>query len=49
MHYRAEFGVAAHWKYKEKPSNDLTEWTNELNNISLSCRSSTDFHETFKW
>ena len=34
MHYRAEFGVAAHWKYKEKPSNDLTSWTNELSEIS---------------
>ena len=34
MHYRAEYGVAAHWKYKEKPSNDLTSWTNELSEIS---------------
>ncbi len=34
MHYRAEYGVAAHWKYKEKPSNDLTYWTNELSEIS---------------
>ena len=34
MHYRAEYGVAAHWKYKEKPSNDLTSWTNELSDIS---------------
>ena len=34
MHYRAEFGVAAHWKYKEKPSEDLTKWTNELSTIS---------------
>ena len=34
MHYRAEFGVASHWKYKEKPKNDLQEWTNDLNSIS---------------
>ena len=34
MHYRAEYGVAAHWKYKERPSNDLTSWTNELSEIS---------------
>ena len=35
MHYRAEYGVAAHWKYKEKPSNDLTSWTNELSLIHI--------------
>ena len=34
MHYRAEFGVAAHWKYKEKPSDELTKWTNELSTMS---------------
>ena len=34
MHYRAEFGVAAHWKYKEKPSDDLTKWTNDLSTMS---------------
>ncbi len=34
MHYRAEYGVASHWKYKENPKNDLQEWTNDLNSIS---------------
>ena len=34
MHYRAEFGVASHWKYKEQPKNNLQQWTNDLNSIS---------------
>tara|TARA_X000000368_G_scaffold137129_1_gene107786 strand:- start:629 stop:2794 length:2166 start_codon:yes stop_codon:yes gene_type:complete len=34
MHYRAEFGVASHWKYKESPKNDIQEWTNDLNSIA---------------
>ena len=34
MHYRAEYGVAAHWKYKEKPSNDLQKWTSQLSEMS---------------
>ena len=34
MNYRAEYGVASHWKYKESPKNDLQEWTNDLNSIS---------------
>jgi len=34
MHYRAEFGVASHWKYKESPINDIQEWTNDLNSIA---------------
>ena len=34
MHYRAEFGVASHWKYKEQPKNNLQKWTNDLNSIS---------------
>ncbi|OUX05612.1 MAG: hypothetical protein CBE04_03205, partial [Acidimicrobiaceae bacterium TMED244] len=48
MHYRAEFGVAAHWKYKEKPSNDLTEWTNELNNISVEYPDPNEFLQHMK-
>ena len=34
MHYRAEFGVASHWKYKEQPKNNLQKWANDLNSIS---------------
>ena len=34
MHYRAEFGVASHWKYKEQPKNSLQKWANDLNSIS---------------
>ena len=48
MHYRAEFGVAAHWKYKEKPSNDLTEWTSELNNISTEYPDPNEFLQHMK-
>ena len=48
MHYRAEFGVAAHWKYKEKPSNDLKEWTNDLNNISSEYPDPNEFLQHMK-
>ena len=48
MHYRAEFGVAAHWKYKEKPSNDLNEWTSELNNISTEYPDPNEFLQHMK-
>ena len=34
MHYRAEYGVAAHWKYKEKPQNDMQQWTSTLTELS---------------
>ena len=48
MHYRAEFGVAAHWKYKEKPSNDLTKWTNELSTISTEYPDPNEFLQHMK-
>ena len=48
MHSRAEFGIAAHWKYKEKPSNDLTEWTSELNNISTEYPDPNEFLQHMK-
>ena len=48
MHYRAEFGVAAHWKYKEKPSNDLTAWTSELNNMSTEYPDPNEFLKHMK-
>ena len=34
MHYRAEYGVAAHWKYKEKRQNDVQKWASELSNLT---------------
>jgi len=48
MHYRAEYGVAAHWKYKEKPSNDLTKWTNELSSISYEYPDPNEFLQHMK-
>ena len=49
MHYRAEYGVAAHWKYKEKPSNDLTSWTNELSEISNEYPDPNEFLQHMKF
>ena len=49
MHYRAEFGVAAHWKYKEKPSDDLTKWTNELSTISNEYPDPNEFLQHMKF
>lgn len=48
MHYRAEFGVAAHWKYKENPSNDLNEWTSELTNMSIEYPDPNEFLQHMK-
>ncbi|MDA3037542.1 MAG: bifunctional (p)ppGpp synthetase/guanosine-3',5'-bis(diphosphate) 3'-pyrophosphohydrolase [Actinomycetota bacterium] len=49
MHYRAEYGVAAHWKYKEKPSNDLTSWTNTLSEISNEYPDPNEFLQHMKF
>jgi GTP pyrophosphokinase len=48
MHYRAEYGVAAHWKYKEKPSNDLQEWTSELSEMSTEYPDPNEFLQHMK-
>ena len=48
MHYRAEYGVAAHWKYKEKPSNDLTEWTSDLSEMSSEYPDPNEFLQHMK-
>ena len=48
MHYRAEYGVAAHWKYKEKPSNDLQEWTSELSEMSTEYPDPNEFLKHMK-
>jgi GTP pyrophosphokinase len=48
MHYRAEYGVAAHWMYKEKPSNDLTEWTSELTEMSAEYPDPNEFLQHMK-
>lgn len=48
MHFRAEYGVAAHWKYKEKPSNDLTRWTDDLSEISSEYPDPNEFLQHMK-
>ena len=47
MHRRAEYGVAAHWMYKDRDSNDES-WKNEINRITLENPDPSEFLKHIK-
>lgn len=51
MHKTAEYGVAAHWKYKSSGKNPSLEWLNELNpqNIDKEENSQENIEEFYEY
>ncbi len=49
MHYRAEYGVAAHWKYKEKPQNDVQKWASDLSDLTAEYPDPNEFLNHMKF
>ena len=47
MHTRAEYGVAAHWMYKDQFRNDET-WKNEINRITIENPDPSEFLKHIK-
>jgi GTP pyrophosphokinase len=48
MHKIAEFGVAAHWKYKSAENNSKLEWLSELSSTENESNSAEEFYENIK-
>ncbi|MDQ3569915.1 MAG: bifunctional (p)ppGpp synthetase/guanosine-3',5'-bis(diphosphate) 3'-pyrophosphohydrolase [Actinomycetota bacterium] len=48
MHYRAEFGIAAHWGYKEKASPADIAWLNRIVDWQQDTADPAEFLETLK-
>lgn len=48
MNKTAEYGVAAHWKYKSGGLNPKLDWLNDLNNQNEEIESIEDFYEIAK-
>ncbi len=48
MNKTAEYGVAAHWKYKSGGLNPKLDWLNDLNNQNEDIESIEDFYEIAK-
>lgn len=48
MHAVAEYGIAAHWKYKEGGSRVKDQWLQEIMNLQRDMSSSEDFVDALK-